>query len=199
MMKKFSRLVFVLAAAMLLTTGVFQEKAEAVSLWADNASMNLFGDHKAHQVGDILTIVISESSSARKSNSASNSKDGEQNMAAGTGIFHFLASASASQSDSFSANGSLSNTNAVSGRITVQVVEVKPNGNLVISGTQSIKQNRDEQKITVTGVVRPEDVTPSNTVLSSKVADANIEFDGKGPLNRKQRQGIITQILNFIF
>ena len=93
----------------------------------------------------------------------------------------------------------MTNTNKVSGRITVQVTEVKPNGNLVISGTQTIKQNKEEQKITVTGEVRPQDISTSNTVLSSYVANARIQVDGKGPIANKQQQGILTQIWNILF
>lgn len=199
MRKKINGVLLLTLLTVCLSWGVQPQSAEAVSLWADQSSMNLFADRKARQVGDILTIIISETSSATRSNSASNSKSGNNELSAGTGIFHFLASATASQSDSFQADGNLRNSNNVNGRITVQVVDVKPNGNLIISGTQSIKQNRDEHKIVLSGVVRPEDVSKDNTILSSQVADANITFDGKGPLNRKQRQGILTQILNFIF
>ena len=83
--------------------------------------------------------------------------------------------------------------------MTVQVIEVKPNDNLVVSGTQSIKQNKDLHQITITGVVRPDDIKPDNTVLSSYVANAEVKFDGKGPLNSKQRQGILTQVFNILF
>lgn len=193
-MKKFA-VVWVL---MICMSVAFIPTAGAVSLWSDDG-FGLYGDRKARNVGDIITIIISESSSATRANSASNSKSGSNDLAAGTGIFHFLAAASASQSDSFQANGNLSNTNSVTGRVTVQVVEVKPNGNMVVSGTQSIVQNKDEHKITITGVVRRDDVTLSNTVLSNQVADAKLTFDGKGPLNAKQRQGILTQILNILF
>ena len=86
-----------------------------------------------------------------------------------------------------------------SGNIAVTVVEVQPNGNMVVEGTQSIWQNKDEHKITLRGIVRRDDVTYENTVLSTKVADATVRFDGKGPLNAKQRQGILTQILNILF
>ena len=81
----------------------------------------------------------------------------------------------------------------------MQVTEVKPNGNLVVSGTQSIKQNADLHTITITGVVRPDDIAADNTVLSSYVANAEMKFDGKGPINAKQRQGILTQIFNILF
>lgn len=173
--------------------------AGATSLWPEESNGSFFADRKARNVGDSLTIIINETSKASMSRSAKNSKSGDNTLKAGTGIFDFLASASASGSDSFKANGDNSNVNTVTGKVTVQVVEVKPNGNMVVSGTQTILQNKDEHKITITGVVRSDDVMADNTVLSSLVADAQLRFDGKGPLNAKQRQGILTQIFNIIF
>lgn len=172
-------------------------KSEAASLWSDNA--NLYADHKARAVGDILTIIINESSSATRTGKASNSKSASADASAGTGIFRWIAGASMDAKDSFSAQGSIANTNKVSAKMTAQVVKVEPNGNLVITGTQKIKQNGEEQKITVTGVVRPDDVSADNTVLSSYVADAQIFIDGHGPIAGKQRQGILTQLFNFLF
>ena len=110
-----------------------------------------------------------------------------------------MAAATASGSDSFKANGNANNTNTATGNVTVTVIEVKDNGNLVVEGTQSIWNNKNEHRITVQGVVRPDDISPDNTIVSSKVADATLRFDGKGPLNAKQRQGILTQIFNILF
>ena len=83
--------------------------------------------------------------------------------------------------------------------VTVTVTEVFPNGNMVLEGTQSIWQNKDEHKITFRGICRADDITSANTIPSTKIADATVRFDGKGPLNAKQRQGILTQIFNFLF
>lgn len=197
-MIKFNKIVMTAVMCCTLVFGLMSSVG-AASLWSDDSSVNLFADRKARAVGDSLTIIIKETSSASRANTASNSKSGSNTLSAGTGIFDFLAAASASGSDSFKANGSLTNTNNVSGKITVQVVEVKPNGNMVVSGTQSIVQNADQHRITITGVVRKDDVTADNTVTSSQVADAQLKFDGKGPLNSKQRQGILTQIFNILF
>lgn len=178
----------------------FAAYAEANSLWVDSApAANLFYDHRAHGIGDVITIVISESSTANRAGTAANSKSGSTTLNAGTGLFTFINPVSGSASDSFKSSGSITNTNTVSGRITVKVTEVKPNGQLVVTGTQTIKQNADEQKITITGLIRPEDVTVDNTVLSSNVADAQLKIEGKGPLASKQRQGVLTQIFNFLF
>lgn len=180
-----------------LTLPVSISSVFAQSLWSDSNS--LYGDRKAREVGDIVTILISETSSASRVGSANNSKTSSTKMDAGVGIFSPITAASAGSSDSFKAAGTLTNNNNVTAKITAQVIEVKPNGNLVISGTQSIKQNNEEQKITVTGTVRTDDITPNNTVLSTYVANAEIRVDGKGPIAGKQRQGILTQLLNFLF
>ena len=171
---------------------------EAKSLWVDNGS-SWYSDRKARNVGDILTIVINEATTQTAAKSRTNSKSGSVNVGTGTGIFDFIRAFSASGSDNWQADGTASDTNRFTGQISVTVVEVLPNDNLIIEGTQSIWQNRDEHKITLRGVIRRDDVTMYNTVPSSKVADATLKFDGKGPLNAKQRQGILTQLFNFLF
>lgn len=198
-MNYFGKIAMAILLGLMLNLGL-ASSALAASLWSDApTTAGLFGDVKARAVGDSLTIIINETSNASRTGNASNSKSANVGADAGVGIFKFLAEASASSSDSFKAQGSLSNTNKVTGRITVQVIEVKPNGNLIVSGTQSIRQNGEEQKITLTGSVRPYDITADNTVLSNFVADAQLKIDGKGPLANKQRQGILTQIFNFLF
>lgn len=188
------------AASLLLANVAQPSTAHAESLWSDtSASANMYSDRKAHAVGDIITILIIETSSATRVGTANNSKSANTAMTGGVGIFHGLAAASASSGDSFKAQGSVANTNSVRAKITVSVTEVRPNGNLVIAGDQSIKQNGEEQKITVTGMIRPEDISTDNTVLSSNVANAKMRVDGHGPIAGKQRQGIVTQIFNFLF
>ncbi|CQR70611.1 Flagellar L-ring protein precursor [Sporomusa ovata DSM 2662] len=188
---------FLLACTLIIASAL---NAEANSLWVDSSpAANLFYDHRAHAVGDVITIIISESSSANRIGSAANKKDASASLKDGTGLFTFINALSGSTSDSFTAKGSLSNTNRVTGRITVKVTEIQPNGQLVIKGSQTIRQNTDVQTITITGIVRSDDVTAANTVLSSNVADAQLKIEGKGPLAGKQRQGILTQAFNFLF
>ena len=193
MTKKFFAAILI---AMFIAVG---GTADAKSLWVDGSSMSLYSDKKARNVGDILTIVINESTTQTATKARTNSKSGSLNVNAGTGIFDFIKAFSASGSDSFQADGSATDTNRYIGQITVTVVEVLPNDNMIVEGKHSIWQNRDEHKITLRGVVRRDDVTMNNTVPSTRVADATLKFDGKGPLNAKQRQGILTQIFNFLF
>ncbi len=202
-MRKNWRFLAVAGISVMVLATAFPVSAK--SLWSngDGHTENLyFSDNKARNVGDILTIIISETATTSATRSSSNSKSGNVNMQAGIGVFDFLNSifpASISGSDSFKADGSSASTNRANGRVSVTVVEVEPNGNMIVEGTQSIWQNKNEHKITLRGVVRRDDVTYANTVSSAQVADATIRFDGKGPLNSKQRQGILTQIFNILF
>jgi len=192
-MKKF--FAGILIAAFVLAGGA----ADAKSLWVDGGALSLYSDKKARNVGDILTIVINEATTQTATKARTNGKSGSISVGSGTGIFDFIKAFSASGSDEWRADGSATDTNRFIGQITVTVVEVLPNDNMIVEGTQSIWQNRDEHKITLRGIVRRDDVTMNNTVPSTKVADATLKFDGKGPLNAKQRQGILTQIFNFLF
>ncbi|WP_313993113.1 flagellar basal body L-ring protein FlgH [uncultured Selenomonas sp.] len=199
-MRKEKWLAGMLAAAVCAVS--FAPAASAESLWKNTdgyPTKNVFADHRAAGVGDIVTIVISETTTTSATRSSANEKSGSVKIGAGIGIFDFLQAASASGSDKFSAKGSASASNRVAGNVTVTVVEVMPNGNFVLEGTQSIWQNRNEHKIVFRGTCRPEDISGTNTILSTRVADATVRFDGKGPLNAKQRQGILTQIFNILF
>lgn len=206
MKHRMNRLVAAVCVALYCCVGIVQPVA-AESLWNDSSpAANMYSDRKARAVGDIVTILISESSTATRTGKTSNTKSASANMSASTGIFsqlfrlfHFDQSASAKNADSVATNGTVSNTNVVTAKMTAQVVEVKPNGNLVISGSQTVAQGGEEQKITVNGVVRTEDISGDNTVYSYNVANAQIHIDGKGPIAAKQKQGIITQLLNFFF
>lgn len=199
-MSKQKWLAGALAAA--LCTASLTPVVSAESLWNNpngQPTKNLFADHRATGIGDIVTIVISESTTTSATRSSSNEKSGSVKLSAGIGIFDFLQAASAGGSDKFSAKGSAASSNRVAGNVTVTVVDVTPGGNFILEGTQSIWQNKNEHKIVFRGTCRPEDISSSNTILSTRVADATVRFDGKGPLNAKQRQGILTQIFNILF
>ena len=195
------RLLALVAAFILAFTALLpMTDVRAESLWSDSSATSvIFGDQRARAVGDILTIVVNESSTAVRAGSSTNTKSASASTNQGTGLLGFLPESSLGQNDKFSSNGSINNTNTVKARLTVKVTEVKANGNLVISGTQNIRQNGEEQRIVVSGQVRPSDIQSDNSVLSSNVADAKILVTGSGPLVNKQRQGILSQIWNWIF
>lgn len=193
---------FIITACVVFLSGLLPLPAvQAESLWSDTAQTSvLFGDQRARAVGDILTIVVSETSSATRIGASANTKTTTVGVDEASGLLGVIPNIGGIGSkDTFKSSGSINNTNNVTARLTVKVIEVKPNGNLVISGTQNIRQNGEEQRIVISGQVRPFDIRVDNSVLSSNIADAKILVTGSGPLVNKQRQGILTQALNWLF
>jgi len=101
--------------------------------------------------------------------------------------------------DNFRGGGSTTRGGSLNARMTAQVVDVLPNGVLRIEGRQTIIVNGEEQVIVVSGLVRPQDIKPDNTVLSTFVADATITYQGTGPIGDKQQPGLLTRLLNWLF
>ena len=83
--------------------------------------------------------------------------------------------------------------------ITAQVIHVLPNGNLVIQGSRQVQVNNENQFINISGVIRPEDISSNNIVLSTFIADATIELTGQGVISDNQRPGWLARILNWIW
>jgi flagellar L-ring protein precursor FlgH len=105
-----------------------------------------------------------------------------------------------SMASSTSGQGQLQRDSRIVATVTARVVEVLPNGNLIIQGVRTIKRNRDLEYITLTGIVRPQDVDSDNSVLSSKVSDLYIEYSGKGPNSEAASgPGIITRLLQLFW
>jgi flagellar L-ring protein precursor FlgH len=163
-------------------------------------AINLFSDAKAHNVGDILTILIQETASATSSAATKNSKTETGSLGPGVGpILRQLGIFSLSGSQSMDASGSTTRNDNLNAEIAVTVKQVLPNGNLLVEGTRKVGMNKETQTITLTGVVRQQDISSSNTVPSPLVSDAQISYSGKGPVGDKQREGLITKLFKLVF
>ncbi len=164
------------------------------------AAGSLFADNKARRVGDTLTILIDETASAQSSASTKTSKTESVSFGPGFGfLLSRLNKFGVNGTISSTASGSTNRTDNLTARIAVTVKEVLPNGNLLVEGRRKVGMNRETQEIALTGIVRPLDIGPDNTVASPLVADAQINFSGKGPVGDKQREGIITRIFKVLF
>lgn len=178
------------------------------SLWSP-MSQSLFSDIKAHKIGDIITITVSEEADASGEAqtqterthgwtgkvSASDLTAAGRNLLGGNTSFNY----GAEFGRSLKGSGKTTRTNSVKAYMTATVIDVLPNGNLVIRGSRWIKVNDEMHQIVLEGVVRPVDITRNNTVLSQKIADAKIFVVGKGPLSRQQRPGWLGQIIDLLF
>jgi flagellar L-ring protein FlgH len=167
---------------------------------SSSAAASLFTDNRAHNVGDTLTITIQENASASSTAETKTSKSDSATFGPGIGpILRQLGTFGLSGNGTSDGQGSTNRTDTLSAQITVTVKDVLPNGNLSVEGKRRVGMNSETQEITLTGIVRPQDITPANTVPSPLVADAQIKFSGKGPVGDKQREGIISKLFKLVF
>jgi flagellar L-ring protein precursor FlgH len=170
------------------------------SLWRDDISRPMFCDKRGMNVGDILTIVVQETSTANKNNATTTERQSSLSAA----ITSFLYSPGASSlltrggqlpamaysSDAKHAgNGVINDSESIVAQVAVRIVDVLPNGNLVIEGKRETSFSGERQTIILRGVVRSDDVASNNTVMSYNVADATIQFIGKGTVTDSQNKG----------
>ncbi|WMW82342.1 flagellar basal body L-ring protein FlgH [Undibacterium cyanobacteriorum] len=164
----------------------------------------LFEDYKARMVGDVLTIAISENTSAAKAAASSNSKTGGANFSAPT-IFGIpstttaKASISTSASSKFDEKGAETSSNTFTGTIAVTVVDVLPNGNLLVSGEKQIAFNKGAEFVRFSGVVNPQTITAANTVSSTQVSDARFEYRSTSHVDFAEANSLLTRFfLSFL-
>ena len=163
------------------------------SIWQAGTNVSLFSDNRANRVGDLITVLIQENSSAsNNTNTAINSSDSLS--AALTNFFGitpafgsvagkaFNPSMGANSAQKFGGSGATTQSNTFTATLEVTVVRVQGNGNLVIEGSKEVLLNGGHEYIRVAGVVRPADVTPQNTILSTQIADARVEYSGNGSI-----------------
>jgi flagellar L-ring protein precursor FlgH len=175
------------------------------SLWPENGH-GLFADFRAYRVGDLVTIRIDESSQANGDASTRTDRSSQESL----GVPNFLGLTAAAAklypnlnpdkllewmgSSSFKGQGDTSRDTHVLGSIAVRVKKVLPNGDLFVEGTKVILINDEEVHIYVSGAIRAEDIDSTNAVSSSAIADAQIEFSGRGVLTENQQQGWFTKL-----
>ena len=170
----------------------------------------MFTDIKARDVGDVITILIVESTSATETSKVDTKKDHNLDFALtylfGLGGKLFgktegeedLTRVAAKGSNEFGGSAQSTNSGKLTAQLSATVKEVLPNGNLLIEGKRAIYYNKEKKNIVLSGIIRPQDVTTENTVLSSYIADASITFEGKGLVTDQSQPGFLSQLFNII-
>lgn len=164
----------------------------------------LFEDYKARLVGDVLTISISENTSAAKAAASSGSKAGGASFAAPTilglpATTTAKASISTTASSKFDEKGAETASNTFTGTIAVTVVDVLPNGNLLVSGEKQIAFNKGAEFVRFSGVVSPQTINAANTVSSTQVADARFEYRSTSHVDLAEANSLLTRFfLSFL-
>jgi flagellar L-ring protein precursor FlgH len=154
----------------------------------------LFENIRARAVGDLITVQIQENTTARQRSNSSVNREGKIDAAIASLPFVTTptlqrARIGASSSNDSSAKGESGSDNVFAGTITATVVEVLPNGNLVIAGEKQVGVNQTVDSLRFSGVVDPRFIRPGNTIVSTQVADVRVEFRGRGDIDRAMKVG----------
>lgn len=176
------------------------------SIFQTGAEVRLFEDLKAGRVGDILTVRLVEQTAATTTSNTTTSRSSSASIANptifgreitvdGVGLFE----GSLAGESEFDGAGASNQSNSLQGDISVTVIERYPNGNLRIRGEKWVTLNQGKEFIQLSGIIRPYDINPNNSVLSTRIADAQISYSGKGVLAAANRMGIFSRFFNSMF
>ncbi|GJQ58235.1 MAG: flagellar basal body L-ring protein FlgH [Candidatus Scalindua sp. AMX11] len=201
--------IFIFSSVLNIVFVFVGNSISADSLWERRTTINynLFDDNRGKRVGDIVTVMVIEETNIDNEEDASTDNSarysGEvDNNAFVDGIISGLTKGRNARFDSraannvsgniatnFSGKGSYDSTRKINLRITAMIVEVLDNGNLVLEGKRNVDVNREHYNLRLTGIARPIDISPSNTILSSQMSNVNFGLQGKGWLTRAGKKG----------
>jgi flagellar L-ring protein precursor FlgH len=173
------------------------------SLFKPNYVNNIYSDSKAHRVGDIISVILSEKTQAKKNAKTELKKENETTLDPVTGLGGLPVTVGGqslqfgiSQDSNFKGDSKADQGNSLSGNISVHVLKVLPNGNLMIRGEKWLTLNNGDEYIRLTGVIRSKDINSNNTILSNKVANARIQYAGTGSFADTNEQGWAVKFFN---
>ena len=180
------------------------ERGEQSSLWKRNSG-GFFADQRATKVGDILTILIDIDDQASLSNASDRERSGSSTFTKpkffgyGSKLHKILPGIGAgevpdnlvetSSDTQASGSGSINRNESISLKVAALVVQMLPNGNLVVAGRQEVKVNQELRELRVAGIIRPQDINMNNTIAYDKIAEARITYGGEGSISRQQMRG----------
>lgn len=189
-------IIFLMASAGFSQENPSQAQAQPEEIFS------LFTDHKSLNVGDIVTVHIMEfSSGSNEASTSTQKKDGVGLNTSGSGMFSFLPGAGMDidKETEFKGKGSTSQKANLRAKMSAQITERLPNNNLKIEGSREVNVNGDRQMLILRGIVRPQDIAANNIIYSYNIADAKIEYKGKGTVHNGQRPGWFFRAINWIF
>lgn len=190
----------------ILLLGTIALPADAQSIWQNTTNRrSLYADSSARRVGDLLTVQIQESQVIQNNESSKLEKD--SSLTAAIEDFDIkpnafntpLPSVATTSESEFEGSATYNKNGSFRTNLTVMVIDVLPNGNMVIEGSRDIQIDREHKRIRISGIVRPRDVSTGNSVTSSQVAQARISYEGSGPLTQSTNRSWFDRILMFVW
>ena len=177
---------------------MMQRDPDSGAIFQPARNYNLYGDTKALNIGDVLTVTLQESTRASKSAETSITKDQELNIPEPStfGKANIVLNARANCERDFNGSAEADQSNSLAGSITVTVTEVLPNGVLRVRGEKWLSLTNGDEYIRLTGMVRPQDIKPDNTVASNRVADARFAYGGTGDFDQANQMGWLARFFN---
>ncbi|MFH2052317.1 MAG: flagellar basal body L-ring protein FlgH [bacterium] len=185
-----------IAGALLLSGGAAAGKTPLIDF---DTGASLVTNMKAHRVGDLLTIIITENASANAGSKTKADNKSEHSGGAGLGFLSFIQPWELSVENKYKGDGDTERSGSLRAEITARIVEVLRSGDLRITGTRMININGEKQLIEITGVCRPRDIAPDNTIMSTYISDAQIAYNGSGMVTDTAQPGVVTKIINWLF
>jgi flagellar L-ring protein FlgH len=192
-MSESSGLVRTLLAALAMSSPLAQSVAQESA--SPQLYRSLYADRRAFRPGDLLTVLIVETAVA--SATARTRADKSDS------VFAFLNTPDDAPrrwegglGSDFSGGGEIQRSGRLVAKLAVYVVSIDANGNMLVSGEQDIRVNDEEQRMALSGIVRPEDIAPDNTIVSWRISNAQIDFKGRGILARKQSPGLLSWLFD---
>ncbi|MDU9030459.1 flagellar basal body L-ring protein FlgH [Pseudomonas mediterranea] len=177
---------------MLLLPGV----ASAQSLINPDGYRSLTGDRRGYYLGDTLTVLVVESTTAQSA--AGTGADSNTDISARTGLDSNTHQARLGLRGDTSGTGQTNRSGQIRTNVSVRIIEMLPEGLLRVSGEQRVTVNDEKQQVRITGLVRPDDIAYNNTVLSYRLADAQIDIVGDGVVTDAQKQNIVFRVLKWL-
>jgi len=168
---------------------------------ASNGYTPLTNGQRAGSIGDVLTVVLVERTQGQSTSTSNTEREGNVALTPpATGPLSFFAGTDVSMGgqNAFQGRGVTGQSNSLLGEITVTVSEVLPNGSMRIRGEKQLRINRGHEFIRLSGIVRPADISADNRVASTRIADAQIEYIGRGEIARSSRQGWLQQFFSLL-
>jgi flagellar L-ring protein precursor FlgH len=185
------------------------------SIWpGENSRNSYFQDLRARHIGDIVTVLVSEKTSAVKEATTSTSRKTARDISIGTNLglpsnmgindlfgtnYKLNPNVTSDYDSNFDGTGKTERSGELTAIISTRIVEILPNGNLVIEGKKDTILNKELQYLVLSGIIRPVDISDRNTIPSSLMSDARIEYSGKGVLADTQKPGWLGRILDNVW